>query len=243
MLEKIYTIPLNEAFESSRDYPERGCPFCALYNKLENDELEIILGASMMEPDIRIKTNKQGFCHTHYSMMFERKNRLGLALMLESHLNEVRAEMEKTGLSAKLKAPGTDAMEKMNELENSCYVCGRVDTTMGHMYENAVMLWNTEKEFENKIKAQPFFCLTHFKKFVEAGKSNLNKKEFAEFYSLISAVVYKYFDELRGDVSWFCKKFDYRYDKEPWGNARDAVERAIYFMSGNMHTDGTEKKE
>ncbi|MBQ9921509.1 MAG: 3-dehydroquinate synthase [Clostridia bacterium] len=32
---------------------------------------------------------------------------------------------------------------------------------------------------------------------------------------------------LKEDVSWFCKKFDYRYDSEPWGNSKDAVERAI----------------
>ena len=40
------------------------------------------------------------------------------------------------------------------------------------------------------------------------------------------------FDELRGDVSWFCKKFDYRYENEDWGNSKDAVERAIKFLCG-----------
>ena len=44
MEERIYTIPVNEAFES-----DDGCPFCRLYKKLENDELDLILGASMME--------------------------------------------------------------------------------------------------------------------------------------------------------------------------------------------------
>ena len=52
-------------------------------------------------------------------------------------------------------------------------------------------------------------------------------------------MVNTYFDSLREDVSWFCKKFDYRYDKEPWGNAKDAVERAIKFTSGDMHKGET----
>ena len=90
MLEKIYTIPVNEAFDACRDDATCGCPICVLRKRLEKDELEIILGAAMMDPDIRIKTNEQGFCGRHFDMMLERNNRLGLALILESHLAEVR---------------------------------------------------------------------------------------------------------------------------------------------------------
>ena len=58
------------------------------------------------------------------------------------------------------------------------------------------------------------------------------KKEYAAFYASLETVVTGYFDGLREDVSWFCKKFDYRYDEEPWGNSKDAVERAIAFLAG-----------
>ena len=64
MQEKIYTIPVTEAFSK-----KSGCPFCALKNKLEDDERELIMGASMMEPDIRIKTNALGFCKRHFDKM------------------------------------------------------------------------------------------------------------------------------------------------------------------------------
>ena len=57
MEEKIYTIPVNEAFDK-----KCGCPFCTLFSELEQTELESILGAAMMEPDTRIETNKKGFC-------------------------------------------------------------------------------------------------------------------------------------------------------------------------------------
>ena len=50
-MEQIYTIPVNEAFEASAADPSLGCPLCALYRKLEENELDLILGASMMEPD------------------------------------------------------------------------------------------------------------------------------------------------------------------------------------------------
>ena len=101
-MEQIYTIPVNEAFEAGAADPSCGCPICALYRKLEEDELDLILGASMMEPDVRIRTNELGFCKIHYDMMFRRKNRLGMALTLESHLNDLREETEIGGGLANL---------------------------------------------------------------------------------------------------------------------------------------------
>ncbi len=120
-MEQIYTIPVNEAFEASAADHALGCPFCAIYNKLEENELDLILGASMMEPDIRIRTNEQGFCRTHYDMMFVRKNRLGMALTLESHLDELRREIK--GNAAK-------SAKRIDKLEHSCYVCDRIAFTL-----------------------------------------------------------------------------------------------------------------
>lgn len=230
MLEKIYTIPVNEAFDLCKDDPSQGCPFCHLRRRLENDEIEIILGASMMEPDIRIKTNEQGFCGRHFDIMFERGNRLGLGLILESHLDVVRKDCEPGGfMGAKTNA----IPEKLGKLEKSCYVCGRIDHSFGKMMENAVYLYETEEEFRKKTEAQPYFCLPHYREFVQSACDNMNKKKLPDFRKKVAEIVNKYFDELRSDVSYFCKKFDYRYENEPWGNSKDAVERAIRFVSGD----------
>ncbi len=233
-MEKIYTIPVNEAFEASQADPACGCPFCTLYNKLEENELELILGASMMEPDVRIKTNEQGFCKTHYDMMFTRKNRLGLGLMLESHLDQLRKDTSGKGLAA-LKGVGVEAMKRLDELEGDCYVCKRIEFSLDKMMRTAVYLWDQDPEFRKKLRNQPYICLPHYRMYVEYARRELSKKKFPDFYKEVSEVVNTYFDSLREDVSWFCKKFDYRYDAEPWGNAKDAVERAIKFTSGDMH--------
>ena len=52
-MEQIYTIPVNETFDECRNDKSLGCPFCRLYKKLEANEVDLILGASMMEPDVR----------------------------------------------------------------------------------------------------------------------------------------------------------------------------------------------
>ena len=231
-MEQLYTIPVNEAFDASAENAACGCPMCALYNKLEENELELILGASMMEPDVRQKTNELGFCHRHYGMMFTRKNRLGLGLILESHLDVVKKSISSEGLAALFAGTGADAIKKLGKLEDSCYICGRIDMHFTRMFDTVMLLYKTDGAFRRKFAAQPYFCLPHYRRLLDLGKQSMNKKDFAEFYAVASALEKRYAEELSGDVSWFCKKFDYRYQDEPWNNAKDAVERAIRFLSG-----------
>ena len=39
-------------------------------------------------------------------------------------------------------------------------------------------------------------------------------------------------DRMQEDISWFIKKFDYRYEKESWGNSKNAVERTVNKLRG-----------
>ncbi len=109
----------------------------------------------MMEPDVRIQTNREGFCRLHYDMMFVRKNRLGMALTLESHLKELKDEIRDGGLGA----PGARPVKRIAAMEESCYVCRRIAFNFEHMAETVVYLWDTDEKFPAKLEAQPYFCL------------------------------------------------------------------------------------
>jgi len=229
MAEKIYMIPVNEAFEASQADKSCGCPYCALEKKLEENELDAILGAAMMEPDIRIKTNELGFCHEHYEKMFGMKNRLSLALMLESHLDEKRKLLDGTFIKTPAANAETSA-KKINELQESCYVCEKVEFHFAKMLSTSVYLWETEEAFRKKFADQPYFCLTHYARLIDYASKKLPKKLVPEFLDAAKKVEAGYMDTLREDVKWFIKKFDYRYEEEPWYNSKDAVERAIKFL-------------
>lgn len=231
-MEMNFTIPVNEAFEASAENPACGCPFCALYRKLEEDELDLILGASMMEPDVRIKTNREGFCRLHYDMMFVRKNRLGMALTLESHLDELKKEIRDGGLGG---GQGNKPIKRISALEETCYVCRRISDNFEHMIDTAVYLWERDEDFPKKLKAQPYFCLPHYRKLLQYGQKRLPKRELKEFCAQCATIEETYLDTLKEDVSWFCKKFDYRFQDEPWKNSKDAVERAIRFLRSDSH--------
>ena len=231
-MDKNFTIPVNEAFEASAADPACGCPICALARMLEENELDLILGASMMEPDIRIRTNREGFCRLHYDLMFTRKNRLGMALTLESHLAEIEREIRDDGFGG---GKGTKPVRRIGELEENCYVCGRVSRNFEEMIDTAVYLWEHDEDFPPKLRAQPYFCLPHYRKLLLYGQKRLNKKLLPVFAAECGQVVSAYLETLQNDVSWFCKKFDYRYQEEPWYNSKDAVERAFKFLRSDIH--------
>ena len=80
MKEQLYTIPVNDAFNEPCE-----CPLCKIYDNLEQESIDFMLGPSYMEDDIRMETNKTGFCTKHIKQLYDRQNRLGIALMLHTH--------------------------------------------------------------------------------------------------------------------------------------------------------------
>lgn len=82
MKEKIYTIQVTEAFRKDCE-----CCMCILEKQLEDESVDYILGASLMEPDHHMITNEKGFCSKHFEMLYNKQeNRLGLGLVIDTHL-------------------------------------------------------------------------------------------------------------------------------------------------------------
>ena len=88
MKEQIYTIPVNEAYETDCE-----CPLCFLEHRLEQEAIEYEMGAAMMEADHREESNNKGFCTRHFNMLFDMGNKLSLALVLDTHLDEMRKKL------------------------------------------------------------------------------------------------------------------------------------------------------
>jgi len=230
LMENIYTIPVNEAFEDSVGESPR-CPFCLMRERLEANEIDLILGASMMEPDTRIKTNEMGFCTEHFDTLLNGGKALPFALMMESHVDHIREKLKGPGLMTGSNAAAD--IKLLSELERSCYVCSRIDYHFTRMIDTAVHLWESDHTFREKVSNTERFCYSHFAKFAAAAKERMKGKDFSAFYKVIYGILDSYTESLSEDVSFFCKKFDYRYAEEPWGNAKDAPERAAKLFCGD----------
>jgi len=183
MREDICSIPVNDVF-----LPKEGCPFCRMRDMLEDRMATYITGAAMMEPDVRIETNRLGFCREHFAQILKRGSRLSVALILESLLAEVQVR-------------------------------------------NTLKLWQTDPEFRRLYSEQPHLCLPHYGMVLEASQKLLPKKELAAFEAETARLAGAYLKELSGDVTHFCRMFDYRNAGADWGNSKDAIERAIFWLT------------
>ena len=222
MKDSIYTIPLSEVLE-----PKDGCPICRLRNILENRCLEYIMGAAMMEPDIRIETNKAGFCFSHFQRMLKAKNRLSLALMLESRLayvaeNELSAHPAKGGLFRK-NAP-------VAPQKQSCFVCSEVNRVMDRMLQTLIHTWEKDESFRSLYDQQPVICLEHCRQLTALAPNVIGKRA-APFIAQTQRITRAYLEALGKDVTHFCRMYDYRNKGQDWGNSRDSIERAIWFLT------------
>lgn len=227
MRQDITSIPVTEVFE-----PRDGCPICRMRNLLEERVVEYITGAAMMEPDVREETNRQGFCFPHYQMMLKRRNRLGVALILESHLQEVRRQVFESPVPFIKKAPGKQAGSAAKAAD-SCFVCRQVDWGMERMLATVCRLWENERDFRRLFEEQPTLCLPHFSLLTRAAQTEISKKNLPDFGKACSSLASRYLDELSSDVSHFCRMFDYRNSGEEadWGNSRDSIERAVWWLT------------
>lgn len=247
MKESIYTIPVNESFETPCE-----CPMCKLENRFEKDRVNYYLGPSLMEPENRIETNESGFCAKHFAMMYDtRANRLGLGLIIHTHMNEQNKRIEKLaksvpdsdagakkGFFASLKNGGDNAKAAENLLkyikqqEKECCICRDLVKTMERYCEVITYMYFSEKHFRDKFNSGLGFCMPHFAMLIEAAKKYLSGARQEEFLGTLLRMQIANLKRIEDEVEWFTKKFDYRNQNADWGNSRDAVSRSIEKITG-----------
>lgn len=254
MKEKIYTIPVTDAFRI-----ECECCMCILEKQLEDEAVDYVLGPSLMEPDHRTKTNENGFCQRHFEQLYNKQeNRLGLGLIIDTHLSEQNARMKKmyTGksgalerdskislvknVSNKLSSKPTetekfvdDMIAQLAKLEGKCTICGKIGHTMDRYIDVILYLWFKEEDFKAMFNSKKAFCLKHFRELLEGAKKHLNVKEMALFTDNLVRMQLGNMERIQQEVNWFTKKFDYRNNEAPWGNSKDAIPRSIQKIVGS----------
>lgn len=240
-MEKIYTIPVNEAYQS-----ECECPLCQLNKLSEQKYIEYYLGPSLMEPDTRVVTNKTGFCQHHFGMLnLSDINRLGLGLILHTHLldikDDISSELQNTvpNKSGLLKGRNSDYKQKLSTLADkidsrivSCPVCEKINIAMGHYVDVIFWMFKHDSDFKNLFISKKSYCLPHISLLLREA-SKLSQNDAAEFLEVFTSNIINASNELINDVEWFTLKFDYRNSDKPWGNSKNSLQRAMRFLSGD----------
>lgn len=242
MKESIYIIPVMDALKDPGE-----CPFCAMYAGLENSTINSLMGPSVayMEDYVREATDEQGFCPGHYDRLAKSKNPLGLALVLHTHFVEINKQLNwlyqkqsgrKKGLLNKTKGD-TPLAEYLQKLENTCYICNLMEKSYGKYLDTFFGLFSEEEEARDLLKSSKGVCLPHLSEIMDLAPKKLKDANLKLFYDMVFMVQRFQMEKIEADLDWFVKKFDYRNQKEPWKDSKDATDRAIlrlYGIKSNM---------
>ncbi|MBN1892358.1 MAG: ABC transporter substrate-binding protein [Clostridiales bacterium] len=251
MKETIYTIPVNDAYRS-----ECACPLCKLHSDIERSTIDFYLGASLMEPDTRVATNTLGFCREHLRMMYGREiNRLGIGLMIHTHMKQLRSDFEDPIRNAcpdkrtLLRGRDADYKKRLSELANrlekrvgDCIICDKIAFTMDRYLDVLLWMFFEDDDFRKAFSAKKSHCMEHTAFLLRGAGKHLNQNQCSEFVGELLAMHREAFDRLIDDVEWFTLKFDYKNKDKPWGNSKDAIPRAMNMLTGEaVSENGSEK--
>lgn len=228
MKETIATIPINDVFAEAD-----GCPVCKMMSMLEDKNVDYITDAAVMVPDVRVETNRKGFCHRHYSMMIHHGKRLPNALLLETHLQDILNNdipVDKNGKIDKKR------LQRLNEVTRTCFVCDKIALEAEHMFNTICSHWSEDEEFRKIYGEQRFICLEHYKILLNNAQKYLRGKTLAGFCKATTELTENYLKSLKSDITHFCSMFDYRNQGGDWGNSKDSIERSITFLTGEEPT-------
>lgn len=190
MKEKLYTIPLMDAFKADDE-----CPFCFVERQLEQHTMDFVLGAgaSYMEDDVRAETDKMGFCLHPLQKMYDYGNRLGTGLILKTHFQYKTKELHeqikmfapsKASVFSRFKKGIADTGSAKTSLgawakaqEESCYICNFYKDTYARYLDTFFDLFKKNPEFLPLFKNCKGFCIPHFGDLVETAETALSDKE------------------------------------------------------------------
>ncbi|HHT88160.1 MAG TPA: hypothetical protein GX002_04025 [Clostridiales bacterium] len=231
MREKLHTIPVNDAFDHDSE-----CPVCYMIKELETKVIDFTMGPSYMEDDVRGETSRLGFCDKHIELLYKNQNRLGLSLILKSHLDRVIKDIEKLSASnTRTQSPSLFKKQKsesgvvsyVEELDRSCYICAMIERTFERYIATIFYLYRHEDEFRKKFKACKGFCIRHYGLLHKEAPKHLSGSQLQAFINELNTLYLDNMKRVRDDLDWFIDKFDYRYANEPWKNSKDALPRTI----------------
>lgn len=230
MNEQLYTIPVNDAYDK-----ECECPVCSMFEVLQNNAIDFVMGPSYMEDDVRMETDKLGFCANHIKLMYRNQNRLGLALMLKTHMDQTIKDLtpfmkgkqsQATGLFKK-KEGSFPIADYIENLDQSCYVCKKINRMFELHVSSLLYLYRKEEEFRVKFRNSKGICSKHYGLLYRQGQQYFHSEIKEQFLTDLNSIYLENMERVRDDLDWFIDKFDYRYVNEPWKNSKDALPRTI----------------
>ncbi len=232
---QLETIPVWDGITS-----ESECFLCDLMQQAEQDSLKFYLGASVMNPETRVKVNNLGFCQKHTTLLVQSGSPNAMAVLWESHFAETRNQLKSSLVDLKsthnLKKTVAKLSTTINNRvrDNNCLICQRMEDRLNRYCFTVAYLWGQDQNFREAFSKSKGFCLVHMTKILELSLEALDSKQQKEFAKAMSDLQERNLERVAHDLWYMTEHYKSENLNKPWNGCEDAQKRAVFKEIGNL---------
>ena len=225
-------------------YAQSGsCPLCVLMDSVERTYLLSFQHSRVMEPNVRVKTNDVGFCPDHLGKLYQGESKLGLALVMLTHLQEKTPDLH-AALDGAIEAARTGARERskriqkivgsLESLRDSCFICHLLTQDLTRYTWTILYLWRKDPTFPQVYGASRGFCLSHFCKVLAAASDILRGEPLSRWLQETVPLMKKALDGLEKDLLAFTQLHQAGNRSLGTDEERNALARTVQMFAGRI---------
>lgn len=202
---------------------QRCCGLCIISKSGEEKHLVSVLnGELLIRPDIREELISGQFCPKHLEQLYAVRDKLGLALLLSSYL-------EQHGSSKTLAGRGLILNRLRGVRRSECGICAYVKNNDRETTEKLLLLIGADQTFV-RLFQENFFLLCHRHYSVILASAPKLKGPGREGIRQVVRLQRESLEKIQRDLKWFIQKFNYNNQEAPWYDSRDSLKRVIEYF-------------
>jgi len=201
-------------------FQARHCPVCSAEADSCRRYFAAVLGEAWQDPEIRRELiRSQGYCQRHAQFLMAAGHPLERALLYQDQVKLfLKSLAEVPGRKAPVPLPTRRAKPRA-----VCPAC-QAEKNAGRRYGEEILARLNDQQFLAAYQGSAGLCVPHF---WEALQTADDEKRRA-----LIGVQRRKMIELNAELEEFCRKHDYRFKHEGFGQKGDVWKRAIEMMSG-----------
>lgn len=221
------------------------CPLCDLEEAAENTYLRSFQHSRVMEPNVRVQTNRTGFCPGHYRKLYDGENKLGLGLVVHTHLQQVIPGIG-AALDALAKAAEgrrsrehlAEAAAPMAALRDTCFICGLLAADMQRYAFTVLYLWTRDPQFSAVFRDSRGFCIPHFAVMLDEASKSMRADRIRGWLAETIPLMKGSLERLDGELLAFTQLHQAGNASPGTDAERTALARTLQKLSGGRFAKG-----
>lgn len=232
----LETIPVWDSLKKNEE-----CFLCSLTKEAEKDAVSYYLSSAIMTPEVRVETNRYGFCKTHMRALAEGGKPQSLSLLMDTYYDENKNSLSSSFRAIESAAKAKKAEKAIEEFKarwaermNGCLICTRMEDRLYRYAYTVDALFAEDPDFKKELLASKGFCVEHTLKLAEVAKDALSGDALLEFYKAIFSLLERNLDRVQHDDWWMSQKYKSENKDKDWNGCEDAHKRAVYKLVGEV---------